>query len=631
MALFSSTQITNPVQENRIFRGRLQFIKIVLFCLFAGIALRVVYLQVINYEEQLQRAKDYHVKINPVTPERGLIYDANGEVLAGNHPIYSLFVDITKTDDREALLQEIGQIINLTDEHISTFHEELKRRRFHDNLIPLRGELTEKEIPRLMVNRHKLGGMEIRPNLRRFYPAGEPFSHILGYTGRISEQDLKEIDEADYYGLDVIGKLGLEKFYEEIMRGQVGYEQVGINAYGRVVESYKVKNPHKGQDLVLWLDNKLQQVIWDLMGDVKGAVVVLDAKSGGIMAMVSKPAYDNNLFVGGISHANFNKLRFDTSSPLLDRATLGRYPPGSTIKPFYAIIALNNKIVTPRDRIYDLGYWQIPGGKQIFRNWKREGHGSVNLRRAIRVSSDTYFYNLAHRMGNVLMVEGLQKFGFGGRTALDSYTEFSDPLPNNKWKIENHGNVWYPGDTINMGIGQGYFTASPIQLATATMTYANKGRYKSPRFLKHINGQDIYAKNEALDAQAGRQEHLAIEASEAHWGLITEAMQEVLTHAEGTAKWAGKGLSYTMAGKTGTSQVISLRIVEAAESRGEKIRDEWKDHGSFLGFVPVEDPRYVFALVLENAGGGLAAALMARKITDYLMLVHNKIGLKDGN
>lgn len=621
MAIFSSSEITNQAQENRIFKVRLKFIIAFLSCAFILILTRVVYLQVINHQEQIERSEAYHIRWRAIPPERGLIYDSSGQVLASNRLSYALYVHPLKLQNLEKLMTDLRGLIALDEELISEFNKNMNNSHSLNQLIFLRDFLTEEEIARLMVSRFKLHGIEIQPKFQRFYPQGNLTSHVVGHIGRISENDETRIDaiQADYRGLDFIGKLGIEKFYEPILKGKQGLEEVGVNAYGREVKVYREEKPIKGQDLVLWIDSDIQQFVWETMGKDKGAVIVVDTNTGGILSMVSKPSYNNNLFVEGISRHEFDKMRNDNRAPLLNRAVAGRYPPGSTIKPFYSIIALSNNVVTPSFTIHDPGYFKLPNSSIVFRNWKKGGHGKVNLRRAIRVSSDTYFYNLANEMGYKIMRDGLQRFGFGHRTSLDVYGEYAAPLPDSDWKIKKHDLPWFPGDTVNMGIGQGYFLASPLQLVAATLILANRGLDIQPRLVKTINEEEVYpAENK-----------LVVNSSDAHWDLVFEGMKDVLHDKEGTARRAGREAAYPIAGKTGTSQVISLKIIEDAQREGLPIKDEWKDHALYLGFVPADEPKYAIVMVLENGGSGSRAAVLSRIITDYLIFEHDKIGLEE--
>lgn len=616
MALFSSQAIKDQRQEDTIFRGRL-IVVILLVCLFLAVVMaRVYYLQVLRYDDFLSLAADHHIRLRSIAPERGLIYDSQGRLVASNIQSYGLYIHPLRIENLEELLRVCSSLIELNPDRVREFKQEYLAKSKRSELILLKEKLTEKEIARLMVNKYRLTGIEIQPRYQRFYPYGELVSHLIGYTGRISPEEEERINRDEYHGLDQIGKLGLEKFYEKELRGTSGVEEVGVNVYGDVVRTYTHERPHKGQDLSLWLDIDLQQFVWDTLGEKKGAIIVLDADSGGILAMVSKPSYDNNILVQGISEEDFSQLRNREDAPLFNRATIGRYPPGSTVKPFYAIVALTNGIVTPDYTIVDKGWFRLPNNEQVFHNWKRSGHGTVNLRRALRVSSDTYFYNLATLMGHEMMVEGLEKFGFGRQSALDVDGENTTPLPTSQWKIEKYRLPWFPGDTVNMGIGQGFLLATPLQLAAATLILVHSGKEIQPRLLHQIGDSFYYDSNSSKDR---------IQAAKADWSLIFKGLEEVLHHEEGTARRAGRKAAYLIAGKTGTSQVVSLTKTQPLKERGEEIKKEWRDHALFLGYAPARQPRYVISLLLENSGSGSNAALMARTIFDYLLLPREEI------
>ena len=620
MDFFSSQAIKDQKQENAIFKGRLMVIILLVFIFFVTVMIRVYYLQTVKYHDFLDIAASNHIRLRSIAPERGLIYDSQGRLLASNIQSYALYVHPLKTEDVEELLRTFSSLIYLEPERLKDFKQTYSIMSRRSELVLLKEELTEEEIARLMVNKHRLAGMEIQPRYQRFYPYGELVSHLVGYTGRISPDEKESINKNDYLGFDEIGKIGAEKFFEQKLRGIAGLEEVGVNAYGDVVRTYVLERPHKGRDISLWLDVDLQKFVWETLGEDKGAIVVLDARGGGILAMASKPSYDNNQFVKGISEQEFSLLRNQKDAPLFNRATNGLYPPGSTVKPFYAIIALGNRVVTPSYTIFDKGWFRLQGSKQVFRNWKRSGHGQVDLLRALRVSSDTYFYNLAVLMGHDMMISGLEKFGFGRRSGLDIYGETSTPLPTNEWKIRKHHLPWFLGDTVNMGIGQGFFLATPLQLATATLVLANKGKDVRPRLVRLID-EAPYHTQVTLPQK--------IYAEDAHWDLVFQGLEEVLHHKEGTANRAGRDASYLIAGKTGTSQVVSLEKVQELKAQGREIKKEWQDHALFLGYAPSKEPRYIISLLLENGGSGSKAAVMARTIFDYLLLPKEEISEKN--
>ena len=620
MALFSSQDIKDGKLENAIFKARLIVVTLCVFLLFAVVLSRIYYLQTVRYSDFLGLAAENHIRLRNIPPERGLIYDSKGRLLASNIQSNTLFVHPLKVENIDLLLATFAELIELDAEQVRKFMEEYRLAHRRSELILLKERLTEREIARLMTNKYRLAGMEVQPRYQRLYPYGELVSHVVGYLGRISPEEEDVIKREDYQALNMIGKLGVEKFYEDELRGKAGVEEVGVNVYGDVVKTYTQEDPHKGNDLKLWLDVDLQQFIWDTLGNQTGAVVVLDADTGGILAMVSKPSYDNNRFIQGISQAEFDVIRHQRDAPLLNRAIAGAYSPGSTIKPFYAMIALDTEVVTAEYTYLDTGKFRLKNSPIVFHNWKRSGHGEVNLLRALRVSSDTYFYNLATLMGYERMYKGLTQFGFGKISALDIYDEQQMLLPTDEWKRNNYNLPWFPGDTVNMGIGQGYFLTTPVQLAAATLILVNRGIDIRPQLVQFLGNEPQLQP---------RLSEYRVHAMDVHWDLVFQGLEEVVHHKEGTAKRAGKGMSYLMAGKTGTTQVVSLSKIAELKKRGEKIKEEWLDHALFLGYAPSYDPNYVVSLILEHGGSGSNAALMTRVIFDYL--IRSREDLSTGN
>ena len=612
MVIFAGDEIKNPAKEKQIFSRRLAVVLFTIFALLIAVLARVCYLQIWEYRDLLDQWENFHVRLRSIPPERGLIHDGEGRVLAGNVFSYALYVHPLHVKDIDQLLAKLDPIISLDQEQRDDFHQRFQAVRRRNELVLLKEILTDQEIAKIAVDKYHLTGVEIQPRYRRFYPHGEIASHLLGYIGRISPEDQAAIAQEEYRGLDQIGKLGLEKFYEPELRGNSGVEEVGVDVHGHVVKVYQQQTATKGKDLYLWLDLDLQRFAWQALDGHIGSILVADVTSGGILAMVNRPAYDNNQFTLGLSQEQFETLAQQPGAPLLNRAVAGRYPPGSTIKPFYAVQALSRGLVTPEFSIYDRGYFRLQNSNLIFRNWKRSGHGKVAMRRALRVSSDTYFYQLALLAGRENMYEWLRQFGFGNRTTEDVYDEIALALPTPEWKIEHHNLPWFPGDTVNMGIGQGYFTATPMQLLTATLVLANKGRLVRPRMVRRLTGKQPVERPDEQVVQARPQD----------WDLVFKGMEDVLhNQQEGTAKRAGEGLTYRMAGKTGTSQVVSLAVIEKAHERGRAIKREWQDHALFIGFAPADQPKYAIVVVLEHGISGLNAAKLARRVMDYLIFV----------
>lgn len=601
--------IRNTSQERELFQRR-AFVAIIAVILLTGVlAGRFYYLQIIEHETYTTISDRNRVQVQPVPPTRGLIYDRNGVLLAENRPVFSLTIIPEQVPDMEALIEEIRGIVEVRPEDVESFHRRLDERRRPFEPVPLRYHLSEAEMARLAVNRHSLPGVETEARLVRYYPYGRLTSHVLGYVGRINEQDARRIDQVAYAGTHYIGKTGLERVYEKELHGEVGYQNVETNARGRVMRVLEREDPSPGQDLTLHLDVRLQQVAHQALGDRRGAVVAINPETGGLLAQVSTPGFDTNKFVTGIDHDSYAALRDSPDKPLFNRATRGQYPPGSTIKPMLALAGLASDTVTQSEIVYDPGYYELPNSSQVFRNWKRGGHGETTLYDAIVLSSDTYFYKMAYEMGGRLMADHLEHFGFGSVTSLDVRDELPGILPSPEWKRRVHDKPWYPGDSVNMGIGQGYFLSTPLQLAATTSVLANRGERQPPRHLRYING-DIPARQLLPDVVRPSVEI----ANESDWEYVINAMEDVVHSSRGTARGINPGLNYRVAGKSGTSQVFSL---EGEEYDEDEIAERMRDHALFVAFAPADDPEIAVSVLVENGGGGSStAAPVARQVMD---------------
>lgn len=601
--------IRNTSQERELFQRR-AFVAIIAVILLTGVlAGRFYYLQIVEHETYTTISDRNRVQVQPVPPTRGLIYDRNGVLLAENRPVFSLTIIPEQVPDMEALIEEIRGIVEVRPEDVESFHRRLDERRRPFEPVPLRYHLSEAEMARLAVNRHSLPGVETEARLVRYYPYGRLTSHVLGYVGRINEQDARRIDQVAYAGTHYIGKTGLERVYEKELHGEVGYQNVETNARGRVMRVLEREDPSPGQDLTLHLDVRLQQVAHQALGDRRGAVVAINPETGGLLAQVSTPGFDTNKFVTGIDHDSYAALRDSPDKPLFNRATRGQYPPGSTIKPMLALAGLASDTVTQSEIVYDPGYYELPNSSQVFRNWKRGGHGETTLYDAIVLSSDTYFYKMAYEMGGRLMADHLEHFGFGSVTSLDVRDELPGILPSPEWKRRVHDKPWYPGDSVNMGIGQGYFLSTPLQLAATTSVLANRGERQPPRHLRYING-DIPARQLLPDVVRPSVEI----ANESDWEYVINAMEDVVHSSRGTARGINPGLNYRVAGKSGTSQVFSL---EGEEYDEDEIAERMRDHALFVAFAPADDPEIAVSVLVENGGGGSStAAPVARQVMD---------------
>ena len=591
------------------------------FMLLLGIGLvsRLFYLQVIRYNELATQSEENRVLLQAIPPTRGLIYDTNGKLLAMNRSSHILAIVRERVDDMDSLLADIGQLVPITDNELKRFNQKVRRRRPFEP-VPLKFNLTDEEFSRVAVNQFRLPGVEVNAELVRYYPEGSIYAHSVGYVGRINDRDLRRLDSSLYSGTYTTGKIGIERSYESVLLGKPGHQEVETNARGRVLRVLKKVAPEPGRNLNLYLDTELQKVAIKAINGRRGALVAMDPKSGGVLAMVSNPAFDPNLFVTGIDNKTFNGLNTNIDRPLYNRASLGEYPPASTVKPMMGLALLANDLVEPSGRVFDKGWFQLPGSNHRFRNWKRGGHGWVNLERAIIVSNDTYFYNQAGKLGIDNLYDFLSQFGMGRRTGIDIREERPGLLPSREWKRAAYGQPWYPGETVIAIIGQGYMLATPLQLAESTAIIANRGKHIQPRLAKE-DVPEVQGAKWGSDISLGG----TPEENTKNWGLIVKAMEDVVSSPRGTANYRiGRGLKYRMAGKTGTAQVVS--IAQGEEYDAEKLKEFERDHSLFVGFAPVEDPQIALAVILENSKG---SANVARKVMDaYLLPRLNKEGKK---
>jgi penicillin-binding protein 2 len=599
-------------REQRIFGARVliaAFIVVLLAGLLVG---RLVYLQVASYSHFTTLSQNNRVRLEPVPPPRGLIFDRNGVVLAENRPAYSLELVPEAVEDVEDTLSRLGELIALREIDLERFRRALRGGHAFER-IPLRFNLSDEEVARFAVQRHQFAGVDIEARLNRHYPMGADMAHAVGYVGRIDERELFDLDVRDYRGTTHIGKTGVERYYESLLHGTVGVQQVEVNAQGRVLRVLDREPPEPGLDLVLGLDAELQRVAMTALGDYNGAVVALDPRTGEVLALTSVPSFDPNPFVNGIATEDFRRLNEDRYRPLFNRALSGQYPPGSTIKPLVGLAALENDITTAEHTMFARGYYTLPNDERRYRDWKREGHGWVDLDRAIYVSSDVYFYDLAYRLGIDRMHESLAEFGLGRSLGLDSTGERSGLLPSRDWKRGARGQRWFPGETLIAGIGQGYMLTTPLQLAAATATIASRGVLLRPHLLREVRGEVAEPVRPQVlgTVQLRRPEH---------WDQIITPMEHVVHHERGTAYWTtGLRLRYRMAGKTGTSQVFGLG--EDEEYVHEEVAKHLRDHSLFVAFAPVEEPRIAVAVIAEHAGSGSAvAAPAARQVIDAYLL-----------
>ena len=582
----------------------------IMVLMVTGLISRLFYLQVIRYNELATQSEDNRVLLQTIPPTRGLIYDTNGELLAMNRSSRTLGIVRERVGDLDELIEELQQLVPLTENEISRFQQQVRRRRPFVP-VPLKYDLTDEDQAAIAVNQFRLPGVEVNGELVRYYPEGDTFAHSIGYVGRINDQDLRRLDASMYSGTSTTGKIGIERSYEDVLFGRPGHQEVETNARGRVQRTLKKEPPIPGKNLELYLDTELQKVAIDALDGRRGAVVAMDPKTGGVLAMVSTPSFDPNLFVTGIDSRTFNGLNQDIERPLYNRASLGEYPPASTVKSMMGLALLAHDVVTPEDRIFDRGWFQLPGSNHRFRNWRRSGHGWVNLERSIVVSNDTYFYNHAGKLGIDNLHDFLSQFGMGRRTGIDINEERPGLLPSREWKRGLYGQPWYPGETVIAIIGQGYMLATPLQLVESTALIANRGKHVQPRLVKG-DFPAVQSESWGHDIDLGG----TPEQNEKKWDLIVGAMEKVISSREGTANWRiGRGLKYRMAGKTGTAQVVS--IAQGEEYDAEKLEEFQRDHSLMIAFAPVEDPQIAVSVIVENSSG---AANVARKVTDAYLL-----------
>ena len=625
------TQIRDHRAESALFfrRALVSFIGI---AILVGLLLfNLFHIQVEQHQDYQTRSNDNRIKIVPVPPNRGLIYDRNGVILAENRPIYSLEITLEKVSELDQTFADLKQIMGITDEDIANFQKERRRtRRFKS--VPILEHLNEKQVALFSVNQHRLPGVEVKAHLKRYYPYGDALTHVLGYVAKINDRDLKKLDKAgkisNYKATRDMGKLGVERYYEELLHGTSGYQEVEVNSRGRVIRTLKYIPPIPGKDIKINIDIHLQQYVRNLLIErsidpetgkeivkhKRGSIVVLDPKDNAILAMVSSPSYDANLFVRGISSKKYNALLNNPDRPLVNRVTLGIYPPASTVKPFIAVAALTEGVITPNTTRNDPGWWQIPNStSRKFRDWLRWGHGRVNIYKAIEESVDTYFYQVAYDLGIDRLSTWMNKFGYGEYTGVDIHEESKANMPTREWKQTRHKRPWYQGDTIPVGIGQGYWTATPLQMAKATSVLVNSGVVHRPHLLKNIIDDNIEAPAEFKDFPQ------ITGVDQKTWEIAREGMHRVLYGNRGTARKAFYNTPYQAGGKSGSAQVFGL--AENQKYNADELEEHLRDHALFTAFAPFDKPQVVVAMVLENAGGGSSnGGPIARKIFDHMLI-----------
>lgn len=607
------THIRDHDTEAAVFGRRVLVAMVIVVAAFVALASNMYHLQVSEHNELQTRSNDNRIKLLPLAPNRGLIYDRNGVLLAENTPIYSLDVTPEEIDDLDSTLSQLQKLLSFPDTTIDRFYRNLKNQRRFNN-VPLLDNLNEQQLAVFAAQQHKYPGVSIEARLIRNYPHKELLTHAVGYVAKINRNDVEKLRSSgelpNYAASRTIGKLGIEKYYEKELHGEVGYQSVEVNNRGRAVRTLSIEAPTPGQDIVLELDLELQRKASELLGEQRGSIILMDATTGGVLSMTSTPSYDPNWFVNGISVKQYQSLLNSTQSPLLNRVTQGAYPPASTIKPQIGLLGLEDGTITEKTRIWDPGWFEIKGVDRRYRDWLAWGHGWVDVETAITESCDTFYYDLALKLGVDKISSFMGQFGFGQKTGIDIHEEVSALMPSRGWKRARFGQPWYAGETLSVGIGQSYWTATPMQLAVATAMVANKGEHLVPRLLRG-KIQD----GEFEEALITHREPLKLKDTN-NWEVITKAMRNVNMEQKGTAQSAFKDAPYSSAGKTGTAQVRSLGQEE--EYNAEDIAERYRDNAMYVGYAPADDPQVVVVVTIENSlgGGGSVAAPVARKMLD---------------
>ena len=610
-----TTPLKNLDRELARFHGRLKAGAAFVALLAATLLVREFYLQVVQHEHYIERAESNRISLVPTAPNRGLILDRNDQILAENYSAYTLEVTRVQTHDLDATLAEVGKLIEITPGQLRRFRRLLTESHEFET-VPLKSKLSDEEVAILAANRYRLPGIEVKARLFRNYQAGPGMAHVVGFIGRINDRDLKRLRESgreqNYKGSVHIGKTGLEQSYETLLHGRTGFDQMETDASGRAVRMLSRIPPVPGKDLRLHLDLGLQAVAEQAFGDFLGGLVALDPNTGGVLALVSRPGFDPNLFIDGVDPDTWKELNESPERPMVNRALRGIYPPGSTIKPFMALAGLELGVRKPTDSIADPGYFTLPNSRHQFRDWKRGGHGSVDLRKSISQSCDIYYYRLAVDMGIDRMHDYLAKFGLGEKSGIDLEGESPGLLPSRDWKQRRWKKAWYPGETVIAGIGQGYHLTTPLQLATATAMLANGGKRIEPRLVQAV--RDPLSHVWQLQPTLARGQ---VAITPAHLAAVREGMMDVMRPG-GTASAAAAGAPYTIAGKTGTAQVVGIK--QGARYDESRVARQHRDHALFIAYAPAEDPKIAVAVMVENGGhGGSTAAPIARAVFDYYL------------
>jgi penicillin-binding protein 2 len=603
-------QLKDHEKDSLLVRRRVLAGALFILLLSAALVARMYFLQVVQFEQHSTLSENNRVHVQPIPPTRGLIFDRNGLIIADNRPSFSLTVTRERAKDWPLILDTLTEVLELSDEERELYDKRMKQGRRPFEPVPIQFELSEEQIGRIAVNQFRLPGVEVSARLVRHYPQGASYAHSVGYVGRINEGELKKVDPVNYSGTHHIGKTGIERFYEDQLHGTVGYEEVETNARGRILRVLKRTDPVAGTDIHLTIDSHLQAAAEAALAGRRGAVVAIQPQTGDVLAMVSEPSFDPNPFVTGIGFNAYKELRDSIDRPLFNRVLRGLYPPGSTIKPMVATAGLDAGVITPATRVYDPGFYQLPGHSHKYRNWNRSGDGSVDLEWAIMRSNDTYFYDVAHKLGINRLHDYLSRFGIGQKVSLDMFEESSGLMPSKDWKRARYNQPWYPGETLILGIGQGYMQTTPLQLAQATALMTTRGKWIRPHLAKTIGDQPPVDDNPKPDI---------VLRDPKFWDYSRFGMEQVMHGPRGTAGKVGATAAYRMAGKSGTAQVVAIKQGEKYDRT--KIKERHRDHALFIAFAPAADPQIAVAVMVENgeSGSGVAAPV-AKAVLDAWLL-----------
>ncbi len=605
-------------KESQLHLNRTVVAAGIVLVLLLGLCIRLIFLQIYQHDIYKTLSLNNQVRIVPITAPRGLIFDRNGILLAENKPAFSLELTPERTPDIEATLTALSSVIPLTEPELRQFKKQLKLKRRSES-VPIRVKMSEDDVAKFSVEKYRFPGVEIVARLIRHYPLGENFAHALGYIGPISEKELPTLEPSEYRGSYHIGKTGIEKFYEKVLKGSNGYQHVEADAKGRTIRVLNRFSPTPGTHIYLTIDSRLQNAAYEALNEQKGAIVAIDPNNGDVLALVTRPSYDPNLFAQGIDTDNYNILQNSPDRPLFHRAIRGQYPPGSSVKSLVALKAL--ELGTSKDfRIFDPGYYQLNGAGRLYRDWmyhsRKHGHGWVDMDKAIKESCDTYFFTIANRMGADNLHEIYNRFDMGKLTNLDITGEAAGLNPSIAWKKNRYNQAWYGGDTLNISIGQGLMLATPLQMAHVTAILASRGKRFKPHLLHaSLTHQQTLQKQEPALNIVKAMEPIVL-SDNAHWDIVIQAMQKVVHEPGGTAYRISHGLKYQIAGKTGTAQVFNLK--QGEKYNANLVKAHLRDHSWFIAFAPVENPKIALAVLVENADnkGHRIAKDLARIVLD---------------